>query len=138
MFDNIKLEIITPEKTLLSDVVDMVIVPTLNGKVGILPNHIHLFARISPGEVKIKKGSSEKNVTIYGGFLETTPGKVNILADFAVYSEEIEEQKLLEAKRKAEDAMKNKKSEIDFALAENELRKTILQLKVAERRKRKL
>ncbi len=116
----------------------MVIVPTEKGEVGILPNHIPLFARIAPGEIKIKKGSSEKNVTIYGGFLETTPGRVNVLADFAIYSDEIEEQKVMEAKRHAEEEMKNRKSEVDFTLAEKELRKTILQLKVAERRKRKI
>ncbi len=138
MFDAIKLEIITPEKTLLSDTVDMVVVPTENGEVGILPNHIPLFSKIIPGEVKIKKGADIKFITIYGGFLETTPGKVNILADFAVYSDEIEEEKVLAAKQKAEEAMKVKKSETDFALAENELRKAILQLKIAERRKRKI
>jgi F-type H+-transporting ATPase subunit epsilon len=116
----------------------MVIVPTEKGEVGILPNHIPLFAKIVSGEIRIKKGKEEKFVTVYGGFLETTPGKVNILADFAIYSDEIEEEKVLQAKQKAEEAMKNKQSEVDFALAENELRKTILQLKIAERRKRKI
>jgi F-type H+-transporting ATPase subunit epsilon len=137
-FDKLKLEIITPERTLLSDTVDMVTVPTESGEVGILPNHIPLFSKIIPGEIHIKKGSEEKFVTIYGGFLEVSEGKINILADFAIYSDEIEEEKVHEAKIKAEEAMKNKKSETDFALAESELRKTILQLKIAERRKRKI
>ena len=122
----------------MKDEVDMVIVPTMNGEIGILPNHSPIFSKIAPGEIKIKKGSSEKNITIYGGFVEATPGSVNILADFAVYSDEIEEGKVMAAKQKAEDIMKEKKSEVDFALAENELRKTILQLKIAERRKRKI
>lgn len=122
----------------MSDTVDMVVVPTESGEVGILPNHIPLFSKITPGEIKIKKDGTEKFITIYGGFLEVSEGKVNILADFAIYSDEIEEGKVIQAKQKAEEAMKNKKSETDFALAESELRKTILQLKIAERRKRKI
>lgn len=122
----------------MKDTVDIVVVPTLNGEVGILPNHIPLFSKIAPGEIKIKKGQTERFITVYGGFLEVQPGKVNILADYAVYSDEIDEQKVLDAKRRAEESMKEKKSEADFALAESELRKTILQLKIAQRRKRKI
>lgn len=138
MADKLKLEIITPERTLLSDVVDMVIVPTESGEVGILPNHIPLFSKIVPGEIKIKKTGEEKFITIFGGFLEVSNHAVNILADFAIYSEEIEEEKVKVAKSRAEENMKNIKSEVDFAMAENELRKTILQLKIAERRRRKV
>lgn len=137
-FDKLKLEIITPERTLLSDTVDMVVIPTESGEVGILPHHIPLFSKIKPGEIKIKKDGNEKFVTIFGGFLEVTDGKVNILADFAVYSDEIEEQKVVAAKKAAEEQLKEKKSEIDFAMAENELKRTILQLKIAERRRRKV
>lgn len=138
IFNSLKLEIVTPEKTLFNDSVEIVVVPTQTGEIGILPNHIPLFSRIVPGEIKIRQDGKEKMIAVFGGFVEVANGKAKILADFAVYSDEINEQKVLEAKKRAEEEIKLKKSDVDFALAEKELRKSILQLKVAERKKRHL
>lgn len=130
------LEIITPERIVYSDDVDMVVVPGVEGELGILPRHTPLFTQIKPGEIKIKKGGQETFLAVTGGFLDVAPqSKVSILADYAVRSEEIEISRAEEAKKRAEEVMKEKKSKQEFTYAEAELRKAILELKVARRRK---
>ena len=131
----INLQIITPEKVVYSDTVDMVNIPAVEGEIGILPNHIPLFTKIKPGEIKVKKGANEEYLAITGGFVNVQRGKVTILADYAIRSEDIESARAEEAKKKAEEAMKNKESITNMAIAESELRKALLELKVAGRKK---
>lgn len=135
MANSINLQIITPEKVVYSDTVDMVNVPAIEGEIGILPNHIPLFTKIKPGEIKIKKQNSEEYLAITGGFINVQRGKVTILADYAIRSEDIQTALAEEAKVKAEEAMKNKESITNMAIAESELRKALLELKVASRKK---
>lgn len=130
------LEIISPERIVYSDDVDSVIVPGVEGELGILPHHTPLFTQIKSGEIKIKKGKEEIFLAVTGGFLDVAPeSKVSILADYAVRSEEIEVTRAEEAKKRAEELMTEKKSEQEAVYAEAELRKAILELKVARRRK---
>lgn len=132
----LRLDIITPERIVYSDEIDSVVVPGVEGELGILPNHTALFTQIKPGEVKIKKGKEEIFLGVTGGFLDVAPGsKVSVLADYAVRSEEVEVARAEQAKKRAEQMMKEKKSEQDFVFAEVELRKAILELKVARRRR---
>lgn len=135
---NLILEIATPEKIVYQNEVDEVIVPTINGQITILPNHINLLTKIEPGELTIKKGKATEFLAITGGFLEVVKNKITILADYAVHSEEIEAAKALEAQKRAQELMKQAKeraSQKDFALAEAELRKAILELKVVNKRR---
>lgn len=129
------IQIITPEKIVYEDNVDMIIIPGTEGELGILPHHIPLFTKIKPGEVKIKKGNEEYFLAITGGFADITGRKVIILADYAVRAEDVEEQKAEEAKKRAQEAMREKRSQTDFAIAEADLRRALLELKVAGRRK---
>lgn len=135
------LTVVTPEKELLSDDVDEIIVPTTNGELTILPQHAALLAEIAPGELVIKKGNKSDHLVIVGGFLEVYPGKggvgttVSILADYAVSGKDISEAAAQQAKDRAEKAMKERKSDVDFATAESEFRRAILELKVAKRQK---
>lgn len=129
------LEIITPEKIVYSREIDEVLIPTTTGEIGILPGHIPLFTVINPGELKIKKDNHWDYLAVTAGFADVNAEKVTILADYAVRSEEIDEAKVQKAKSQAEKAMLQKETDRDFALAEAELRKTILELKVARRRK---
>lgn len=133
------LEITTPEKIVFSEEVDEVIAPTTTGEITVLPNHVGLLTKIEPGELIIKKGAQTKFFAITGGFLEVEKDKITILADYALRSEEIEVAKAVEAQKHAERLMKEAKekaSEKDFALAESELRRAILELKVAQRRRK--
>lgn len=134
---DILLEIITPEKVVYSDKVSEVLVPTENGQLGILPKHVGLFARVVPGELIIKKGGSEQIVAITGGFLEVSKDKISILADYAIRAENIEVAKATEAKEKAEELIKNKASDQDNTMLEGQLRRAILELKIAGKHKLK-
>lgn len=129
------LTVVTPEKQLLSDEVDEVIVPTTNGELTILPEHAALLAQLTPGELIIKKGSKSDHLVVVGGFLEVGKNLVTILADYAIHGKEISEAQAQMAKDRAEKAMKEKKSDVDFAAAEAEFRRAILELRVAKRQK---
>lgn len=131
----ILLEIITPEKVVYSDKVTEVLIPTEKGQIGVLPNHVGLFAKVVPGELIIRKGSNEQVIAITGGFLEVSQEKINILADYAVRAENIEVAKAMEAKERAEELMKQKESNENNAVLEAQLRRAILELKVANKLK---
>ena len=129
------LEVITPEKVIYKNEVNEIIAPTVNGEITILPNHAPLLTKIAPGELTIKKGSSLQLLAITGGFLEINNNKVSVLADYAVRAEDIEVAKAQEAQKRAEKLMKEKTSDEDFAIAEAEFRRAILELKVANKRR---
>lgn len=132
---NFLLEIITPEKVILKDEVDEVVVPTMAGEIGILPNHAELLTKVKPGELIIKKNGKYQAFAIMGGFLEVIDNHVSILADYAVRAEDIEIAKVQEAQERAKQKMKQKDTEKDFRVAEAELRKSLLELKVARKHK---
>ncbi len=130
------LEIITPEKVVYKDEVDEVIIPTVNGEIAVLPHHVNLLSQIIPGELIIKKGDKTESIAITGGFLDVNKNGVNILADYAIKAGDIETAKAKEAQERAERLMKEKTTDKDFKIAEAELRKAILQLKVATKYKK--
>lgn len=134
---NLVLEIITPEKIVFKDDVDEVIVPTTNGEIAILPNHINLLTTIAPGALIAKKGSDSYPIAITGGFIEVNNNKVSILADYAIRAQDIEVARAEEAKKRAEKVMQEKASEKDFKIAQGELLKSLLELQVAVKHKRK-
>lgn len=129
------LTVVTPEKQLLSEEVNEVIIPTTNGELTILPEHTALLAQLTPGELVIKKANRTDHLVVVGGFLEVGKNMVTILADYAVSGKDISEAAAQQARDRAEKAMKEKKSDVDFATAEAEFRRAILELKVAKRQK---
>jgi len=129
------LEIITPIKVVLSEEVDEVTIPTIDGEISILPNHVNLLTKIAPGEMVIRKGTHPYLFAITGGFLEVLNNHVNVLADYAIHAEDIEIAKVEEAKERAQKAMKEKLTEEDFRVVNAELAKALLQIKVAHKRK---
>lgn len=131
----LQLTVVTPEKELLSETVDEITVPTTAGELSILPQHAALLAQLTPGELVIKKGNKTDHLVVVGGFMEVGNNVVSILADYAVHGKDISEAQAQQAKDRAEKAMKEKRSEVDFAAAEAEFRRAILELKVAKRQK---
>lgn len=129
------LEIITPQKVVFQDEVTEVTVPTVNGQITILPNHATLLAQLTSGELIIITKKQQQFLAVTGGFIEVDKNKVTVLADYAIRSEEIEIAKAEEAKKRAEKAITEKVSEEDLALAQGELRRSILELKIANRRR---
>lgn len=132
------LEIITPEKVIYKDEVDEVIVPTVNGEIAVLPHHVNLLSQVIPGELIIKKGEKTESIAITGGFLDVNKNGINILADYAIKAGDIEVAKAKEAQERAERLMREKATEKDFKIAEAELRKAILELRVATKYKKRL
>ena len=133
----IKLEIITAEREVFSDDVNIVIAPGVEGILGILPHHAPLMTILQPGELVIKRDGEETFLTVTGGFLEVRPDKVIILADAAERSDEIDISRAEEAKKRAEERLKSNVVDIDRARAEAALRRSLVRLKVAERIKRR-
>lgn len=135
---NLLLEIITPEKVIYKDEVDEIIVPTENGEIAILPNHINLLTQVNPGELIIKKGTSQQYLAITGGFLEVQGNKISILAEYAVKAQDIEVARSMEAKKRAEKVMSEKSTDNELRIAQAEMIKAILELKVATKHKKRL
>ncbi len=125
--------VVTPEKTILDQEADELIVPTTAGQITVLPHHVPLFTQLAEGEIIIKLHGREEPLVVVGGFLEVNDKSITVLADYAVHGKDISAAKAEEAKQRAERAMKEKKSDIDFATAEAEFRRAILELKVANK-----
>ncbi|MBA7597856.1 ATP synthase epsilon chain [subsurface metagenome] len=133
----IKFEIVTAERDVYTDDVDVVIAPGIEGQLGILPNHAPLLTMLQPGELVVRKGGEETAIFVTGGFLEVMQNRVTVLADVAERAEEIDIEKAEEAKRRAEERLRLRPTEMDLAAAEVALRRALIRIKVAERRKRK-
>lgn len=134
---NLLLEIITPQKTIFKDEVSEVVIPTVNGEIAILPNHVNLISQVSSGEVIVKKNSVTTSIAIAGGFLEINDNKISVLADYAVRTEDIEVTQAQEAKKRAEKAIQEKSSDKDFKIAQGELLKAILELRIATKHRKR-
>jgi F-type H+-transporting ATPase subunit epsilon len=104
------LEIVTPEARVYSETVDTVVIPTVEGEVGILPGHIPLVAQLGAGELRATKGGHTELLVVGGGFLQVSGDKVSILADSAIEEQKIDENAVADAMKRAEDALKAKDS----------------------------
>ena len=133
------LDIVSAEESIYSGPVEFVVAPAQMGEVGIYPRHTPLLTRIKSGMVRIKAQLKEEElVYVSGAMLEVQPDVVTILADTAVRSDDLDEAKAMEAKRAAEDAMKNRESELDYAKAQAELMEAMAQLAAIDKlRKRR-
>jgi F-type H+-transporting ATPase subunit epsilon len=129
------LEIVTAERVVLADEVDQVNAPTKDGRVGILPRHEPLLTVLDLGELDIIKDGVRTPFAISGGFMEVLPNRVTILADTAERADEIDEARAEEARRRAEEQIAQRRSDQDLALAEAELRRAIIRMKVAQLKK---
>ena len=132
-------DVVSAEESIFSGEAKFVALPGENGELGILPRHTPLITRIRPGAVRIEKadGSGEEFVFVAGGILEVQPGTVTVLADTAIRGKDLDEAKALEAKKMAEEAMKNAKSDIDLAAAQGEFAAMADQLAAIQKLRRK-
>lgn len=131
------LQIITPQKIVFKDDVDELIAPTEMGEIGILPNHVPLVAKIVPGELIIQKGGKLSSLAVTEGFLEIKKDEISVLANFAIRAEDIQIAQVEEAKKRAELVAKEKATDRDFKIAEGELLKSLIQLRVATKYRRR-
>jgi F-type H+-transporting ATPase subunit epsilon len=133
----IKLDIVTAERLVLSEDVEVVIAPGVEGQLGILPHHTPLMTMLQSGELRARKGGEEFFLAISGGFLEVRPDRVIILADAAERAEEIDIARAEEAKRRAQERLSHRTPDVDVAQAEVALHRALARLEVVERKKKK-
>jgi len=126
-------DIVSAEQQIFSGTAEMVFAPSVNGDVGVLPRHAPLLTQMRPGEVRIQTSEGEEVFYVSSGILEIQPHCVTILADTALRAKDIDEAAALEAKQLAEEAMKDRKSEIDYAKAQVELAEAIAQLQAIQK-----
>jgi F-type H+-transporting ATPase subunit epsilon len=118
----LQVDVVSAEASIFSGQAKFVALPGENGELGILPRHTPLITRIKPGAVRITRADNneEEFVFVAGGILEVQPGSVTVLADTAIRGHDLDEAKANEAKKLAEEAMRNAKSEVDLAKAQSE------------------
>jgi F-type H+-transporting ATPase subunit epsilon len=131
----IKVSVVTPDGPVYEANVEMVSTKARTGELGILPGHIPMVAPLQIGAVRLKNGSNTEFVAVSGGFLEVRPEQVTILAQSAEQSSEIDLERALRAKERAEQRLHEKKQEnVDFRRAELALQRAINRISVAERK----
>ncbi|GIQ70857.1 F0F1 ATP synthase subunit epsilon [Xylanibacillus composti] len=128
------LEIVTPERIVYSEPVDMVSVRGAEGELGILPNHIPLVTPLRVAPVRVKSEGKEEYIAVGGGFLEVRKDKITILAETAEKPGEIDVDRARAAKERAEKRLQSRMEEIDFRRAEIALQKALTRLDVSQHR----
>lgn len=131
----LKLEIVTPERSILSETVDEVVLPGRDGYFGVLPGHTPLLASLRIGEVELRIGNEKRYLSLSGGFVEVLPDRVTVLADVAERLEEIDLERAHAKKTELERLLKEAGPEFDFAHAQDSLRKAIVRIDLATRMK---
>jgi|TARA_R110002096_G_scaffold194592_6_gene376916 F-type H+-transporting ATPase subunit epsilon len=129
----IHVDIVSAEAEIYSGLAEMVYAPGELGELGIAPRHAPLVTRLRPGEIRVDTGKEELDFFISGGILEVQPHVVTVLADTAIRAKDLDEAKALEAKKRAEEALANRTSDIDYAKAQAELAEAAAQLSAISR-----
>ena len=131
----IHLDVVSAEESIFSGLAEFVAAPAVMGEVGIYPHHAPMITKIKPGAVRVKVPNQEEETLIFvsGGLLEVQPGVITVLADTAIRGHDLDEASALEAKRQAEEAMRDKSSELDYAKAQAELAEAVAQLRAIQK-----
>lgn len=129
------LEIVTPEKVLVSQEVDTVVAPGTQGEFGVLPDHVSFLSGIVPGELRYESGAEKESLAVTIGFAEVFNNKVSILVDSAEKARNIDIERAQRAMERAQDRLVKDRGveDIDFARAETALKRAISRIKVAEK-----
>ena len=114
----LRLEIVTPERKLYEEDVNMIVVKGVSGELGILPHHIPLVTPLKIAPVKAKKGNTDEWIAVHGGFMEVRKDKVVILAEAAELGKDIDLMRARQAKERAERRLAEKAADLDYKRAE--------------------
>ncbi len=136
---SLSLEIVTPEAKVYSDTVDHVVVPTVEGEIGVLPGHLPLLSQVADGELRVTKGNNSETLVVGDGFVEVQGDKVSILAEHAIEENQIDEDAVEKAMQRAQAALEEaKKDNLDPAEVErleSVVRFAVAQLGIKKRRR---
>ncbi len=130
--------IVSAEAEIFSGTVEAVFAPAVMGEVGIYPRHTQMLSPLKPGEIRVvREGGEEDFFFVSGGMLEVQPHVVTVLADTAVRAKDLDEAQAIEAKKRAEQALKDRQGDMDYARAEAELAEAVAQLQTIQRMRKK-
>ena len=131
------IDIVSAEAEIFSGTVEVVVAPAVMGEVGIYPRHTQMMTPLKPGEVRVtKQGGEEESFYVSGGMMEVQPHCVTVLSDTCVRAHDLDEAAALEAKQAAEQAIKDRDSEMELAEAQAKLAEAVAQLQAIQRMKK--
>jgi F-type H+-transporting ATPase subunit epsilon len=134
----VRLDIVTAERLVYSEEVDLVVAPGVEGELGILPHHTPLMTTLQAGEMIVRRGNEEFSLAISGGFLEIQPDRIIVLADSAERDDEIDLQRAEDARRRARERLDSRSSgNVDVLQVEAALHRSMARIKVAQKKRRK-
>ncbi len=135
MANTVHIDVVSAEENIFSGEAEFVVAPAGGGEVGIYPNHTPMITTIKPGALRIKQSAEAEETLIFisGGLLEVQPGMITVLADTAIRGADLDEAKATAAKEAAEEAMKNRTSDMDYAKAQAELAEAIAQIQAIQK-----
>lgn len=137
MSRTITLEVVSPERLVFKEEVDFVALPAWEGECGILPGHTHMLVQLNVGEMRYKKEDQTEILSLSGGFAEVHPHKVEVFAETAEMSNEIDEERARQALEKAKVSLSKASTPQDLATVQAALRRALLRLKISERLRKK-
>lgn len=139
MATTMQVDIVSAEASLYSGAAQVVVAPAVRGEVGIYPRHTQMITPLKPGEVRIiKENGEEESIYVSGGMLEVQPHVVTILSDTAVRAHDLDEAAAMEAKNRAEQALRDKTGDMEEAEAMSQLAQAVAQLQTIQRLRKKL
>jgi len=134
MADKIFLEVVTPERKVLSETVDIVVAPGEEGEFGALPNHIPFLSKLKVGELRFRIGGVTRYIALMGGYAEVLPDRVTVLAAAAEEATDIDVIRARAARERAERRLAETKDKYEFAQVQAALQRAIARLRIAEKR----
>jgi F-type H+-transporting ATPase subunit epsilon len=135
MANTVRIDVVSAEEEIFSGDAEFIAAPASAGEVGIYPHHAPMITTIKPGALRIKLPDTAEETLIFisGGLLEVQPGLVTVLSDTAIRGHDLDEAKAIAAKEAAEEAMKNKASDMDYAKAQAELAEAVAQIQAIQK-----
>ncbi len=139
MANTVHIDVVSAEASIFSGEAEFVVAPASAGEVGIYPHHAPMITTVKQGSLRIKVANEveEQHIYISGGILEVQPGVITVLADTAIRGVDLDEAKAIQAKEVAEEAMRNRTSDIDYAKAQAELSEALAQIQMIEKLRKK-
>ena len=135
MADTLRLEIVTPDAIVYSEDVEMVTFTSVEGDLGILPQHVGLMTQLVPGEMIVRRGGHDEFLAVGDGLVEVTRKRVSILTNMAIAADKIDEARVEEARKRAEARLREKLSAEEIASVNASLAHSLAQLHVKRRRR---
>ena len=130
--ESIHLEVVTPDKRVVSEVVDTVVLPGSEGSLGVLPGHTPLLTTLGIGELTFSRGGAKSYVAIAWGFAEVLPDRVSVLAEIAERAEGIDRERAAQARDRALKRLRERPADTDFERAQVSLQKAIIRLQISQ------